>query len=158
MKTLDKDILDTKAVKVFIRGLLLIVGLFGGLSYGIVALLLCSGNELDCKIFMFIIILPILPIVVLLVWFLLFSYLPKKKSNESSDDKNKENPFREKTLEMIGNTLSLIAKAIKPDSEKNIEVLQKLLKEMPELFSRMSPEENPKQYLIGDSSNSGSSE
>ena len=36
MKILDTDILNSKAVKAFTRGLLVIVGLFGGLSYGIV--------------------------------------------------------------------------------------------------------------------------
>jgi len=149
MKTLSKDILDSKAVKIFIRGLLVIIGLFGFLSYVIAALLLYSGMDFDCKVFLFILILPILPIVVLLLWFFLFA---NKKPNESASD-IEDNSSKKQMLEVMGNTFNLIARAIKPDSEKTIEVLQKLLIEMPEMLSKIRLEDNPKQTLISDSSN-----
>jgi len=168
MKTLDKDMLNSKAVKVFIKGLLMLVGLFGFLSYGIVALLLCSGIELDCKIFVFIIIFPILPIVILSIWFLLFSRYAEScnekinkalanKNNEIllEEQRNREILIKKQITEVMGEAYLIVTKAIKPDSEKNIEALQKLLKEMPAMFSKMSLEENPKLPLISDSSNGG---
>jgi len=60
------DILNSKAVKAFIKGSLVLIGLFAVLYCGIVVLVLRFADKLNCMIFALIIILVSLPIIVFL--------------------------------------------------------------------------------------------
>jgi len=84
-----------------------------------------------------------IPLIVFLIVFFIFSSLVKlyhEKLYDLLGNKKEENPFKKREIEVMSETCLTVAKAIKPDSEKNTEILEKL-KEMFEKISDIYEEE-----------------
>jgi len=131
----SQDILNSKAVKAFIKGLLVIIGLFGVLSYGIVAFLLHSDGLPDCWVIALIYVLTVLPLIVFIVFLYLLNLHCKKV-------------FWFSCINYIGlrHKMHKIKKTIndmKLDSEKDRKVLQKIEK-MLEPSSKTNSEDKDK--------------
>jgi len=125
------DILNSKSLKVFIKGTLVLIGLFFALSCGVAALLICFGKNIECNVFALILILIILPLIIFLTVFLRFSCLVKSYY-ESSSIKEKEFSLREEfilkkdIIKIIGEMCNTSAKSIKSDCEKNEKILEEI--------------------------------
>jgi len=140
-----QDILNSKAVKAFIKGLLVIIGLFGVLYCSIATLLLLCGENLGNKGCALIFALTI-PLIVLLIFLLVvFCFINKKlcgsskyketllkmyKEEVKNEANRKETLLKLNEIEVVGEACLIVAKAIKPDSEKNVQALKELLEKM----------------------------
>jgi hypothetical protein len=211
------DILKSKSVKGFIKGSLVLIGLFAVLYCGVAVFLLNSGDKIeinknietsnenetninnskdiqieknieiskkfDCKIFILFLILAIIPLIIFFFVFFKFSYFVKsyyKKLYGSSCDEgvffkikeiemqslerqnseklNLENKkldirkFKIENFERYKNKMQeiktaievckAVVKTIKPDPEKEGDILNKALGEMLEIFSKKCSEDN----------------
>jgi len=141
----NPDVLNSKSVKGFIKGSLVLIGLFAVLYCGVAALLICSDRNIGFNTFALILILIILPLIIFLTVFLRFSCLVKSYYNSSKINKEdfcfkEENIIKRDKIKIIGETCTTIAKSIKPDYDKNVEALQKI-KEMLEIVSDISSED-----------------
>jgi len=175
------DILNSKSLKGFIKGSLVLVGLFAVLYCGIFALLLRSdkiidiGKNIENYVIVLIFFLVCLPILVFIAVFLRFSCLAKcyydkiyvsscnkheyiickireeiicqmnkEKENILETQKNEETLLNKRKIEVMGDVCLAVAKAIKPDYEKNDVALDKI-KDMLGMLSKIgSGEDEPK--------------
>jgi len=133
------DILNSKLLKVFIKGSFVVISLSFVLFFGVVAILLIRGVELNCKIFILILFLAI-PLIFFLLVLLKFLDLVKPHYN-SSGNVNKEPLIKILKIGTIINTCIKMISVIKPDSVKEGETLQKSFKEILELLQKTSSEE-----------------
>ena len=142
METPDNH--NSKSLKVFIKGSLALIGLFFTLSCGVAALLICFGSNLENNVSTLIIVIAIqllILLVFMLIIFIRFSCLVKyyyEKIYIPLFNKKEEIVFKEHKLKMMSEACIILAKSIKPDSDKNVDVLKEFLKEIPDIFSRMS--------------------
>jgi len=101
-----KDILNSKSLKSFIKGSLVLIGLFAVLYCGVVVVLFSFGKNIetikisDCKTFALILILTILPLVVFLTIFFKFSCF-LKSNNKSPCNKYEDILHQMKAIEMV---------------------------------------------------------
>jgi len=72
-----RDIIYSKSLKSFIKGSLVLIGLFAVLYCGVAALLICFNKNIECNVFALILILIVLPLIIFLTVFLRFSCLVK---------------------------------------------------------------------------------
>jgi len=136
------DILNSKILKAFTKGSLVVTGLFFVLYFGIIALVLfycskCSNNVCESKVWLLIVVL----VVPLLVFFI-FACLVKLYYEKLYGSNNKEEGafLTMRKIEVVSEVCLILAKAIKPDLEKNTEALPTLLKEMIDRLLNMSSE------------------
>ena len=132
METGTPDIFNSKSLKGFAKSLLFIIGLFAVLSYGVAALVLHFGKNLDDTSFKLILILAGIPLISLLITFLIIIYrfncfmelhykkLDKLPDNESKNKDILIEKYKQRILDMkeIIETCLTMTKAIKPDSTK----------------------------------------
>jgi len=149
----SKDVNYLKTLKALIKGSLVLLGLSFVFSGVVILRILNLTKELECEFNKLISIFVGIPIIFLLFIFLGFLFLMKNKSYESPDKKDEKSKNKDQIINMIGNTINILVKTIKPDSEQNVEKLMVLIKEIPEIFSNYSLEEKPKTKLISDSNN-----
>jgi len=144
METEKIDFFNSKSLKVFIKGSLVIIGLFVILYCCVAVLLLYFGNNLNNNAFILILILAI-PLII----FLVFLYFANSycgffgiKCNGTLLKTHKK--------EAITEACFLVAKTLKLDSGKNKEALQNLLKEMLLLLLKTGTEDkdNNSEYKI----------
>jgi len=129
----NTDTFNSKSVKGFIKGSLVLIGLFAVLYCSVAVLLLLFGNNFGKKECLLIIVL-VVPIIVFILVFFRFSYLVKSYYENifrSSRNKTEENILKEYKIKVMSQVCHLLAKVIKPDSEKNVEALKELIKEIP---------------------------
>jgi len=132
-----QDILNSKLLKVFIKGSLAVIGISFVLFLCVVTLLLLRfGDKLDWKIFILIIILTI-PLLVFLLIILKFICLVRALFN-SLGSTNKEPLIKILKVNTTITTCIKIINAIKIDSGKDAETLQKSFKEILDLLSEIS--------------------
>jgi len=137
---------NEKSLKGFIKGSLVIAGLYFVLSYGVITLLVSKDiNNLDCKVFSLIIIFAILPLIV----FFGLSFLVKS-FYRSLCNKYEVPLLKIHKKEAIVEACLMVAKALKLDSGKDGNALQNLLKELLLLFLNIGSEEksNNSEYKI----------
>jgi len=190
------DILNSKSLKGFIKGSLVLIGLFFILSFGVAALLIYfdknidanknieidnnnetgnnsendrnvkiekkieigkniditkhieidnndnkininknikTGKYFECKVFALILTLIILPLIIFLTVFLKFSFLVKSYY-ESSSIKDVDSLIKKYKTKVMGEACLIVARAIKPDSEKDFRELQNIV----EIFEQFS--------------------
>ena len=147
-----QDIFNSKMIKLFTKGLLVITGIFACLSYGVIFLLLHHATaELEKELCTFISIFTCIPIIVFLLVFFGFSCLVKsyyEKLYGSSDSKgiiiklqkHEMQKYKMQKLDTLIESCLTVMKTIKPDSEKNFEVLLKKLKKIINLLSEWKSE------------------
>ena len=134
------DILKSKLLKIFIKGSLTVIGISFVLFFCVVALLLLhSGNNLDWKVFILILVIAIPLIVFLLVLLNIIGLL--KSQYNSSGNTNKEPLIKILKMETTINTCIKIINAVIPDSGKEAEKLHKSFKEILELLAKISSED-----------------
>jgi len=138
-----QDVINSKILKSFIKGVFILIGLILILSYGVAALVISYdknieiGKNNECKVFALILILVCLPILVFLTVFLRFACLVKfhyDKLDNLTCIENKEtlyNMFTKMVLEMhkiemIKEVCPKVAEAIKSDLKKDEEMSFKL--------------------------------
>ena len=132
------EILNSKAVKAFIKGMLVLIGLFAVLYCGIDALILILRKALEDK-FCTIIFALVSPIVAFSIVFFGFSCFVKRLLFGSSG--NEEVLINRQKMKILSDGFFRIVEAIKPDSVKDKEALSGLLKDMLVLISEISSEE-----------------
>ena len=138
-----RDVPNSKELKVFVKGAFVLIGLIYAISCSAITLLvLVLRTNIEYKIFILLLILAILPLIVFLLVFFGFFKLVNKKICASFDNKIEKPFLRKQIIDAMSNTCITVAKIIKPDSEKNVEALISLVKEMPELIYKISSEES----------------
>jgi len=70
-----QEVLNSKAVRGFIKGSFAITGLIVVLSYGFVALVLIFEKKLDCKDLVLILLFSVIPLFAIIIFG--FIYIPK---------------------------------------------------------------------------------
>jgi hypothetical protein len=164
----NKDIFNSKSAKTFARGSLWIIGLSVALSYVLATLVILLGEVSQKNVFVLICILAIVQIIVsgVFLWRaklhcadlcskhdahlfemrileMVREMRPKAEETRLKKEHD-EHLLKMRKLEMAGETCREVAKAIKLDSGKNVEAIQKLLKEMLDQFSKISSNEDVK--------------
>ena len=139
------DILNSKLIKGFVNNSLLIIGLFIVLSCGIVSFVLFFDSNFIDKVFKFILILACFILIIFIIIFFIVFYsfyclveLNYKKLYESSYIKYKEILLKMQKVKAASEVCLIAAKTIGSDFEKEWGILQKLVKEMLELSSRLN--------------------
>ena len=122
------DALNSKLLKLFTRGSLVIISLFFVLYCGVTAFLLYFCNKNQNNDIALILLLTIIPLLLFLTLFLIFSCLVKSYF-ESICIKNEEYFFRMHKIKVMGEVCLTLAKDIKIDSCRNLEAAQKFLRE-----------------------------
>ena len=134
-----QNITNSKELKGFVKGIFVIVGLFGVLYCGVAVLffLFCKNSEgnafLGGYAFILILVLVILPLLVFLTVVLRFSCLVKLYYDKlyGSSGINCEGTLLKKyRIKMIGKTCLILAKSLKPNSEYSCGASQQPLKDM----------------------------
>jgi ABC-type uncharacterized transport system fused permease/ATPase subunit len=139
-----QDILNSKAVKAFIKGLLVIIGLFAALYCGIDTLVLIYQKALELKSCTIILALvsPIIAISIVLFGFL---YFVKKLLFGSSGNKHVSSLIKiHNNIGQIIKVYNTVAEALESVSEEDVKILQGLLKDIFERNSKKSIEEKQK--------------
>ena len=136
MKT--QDVSNSKVLKGFTKGSLVIIGLFVVLYCGIAALVLNSGTDFRDKISTLILILVLASLPIILFFgFLYFVKSYYKKLFGSLGIKYEEIHHKVHKLKKMLRACPIAVKAIKPDSEKCCEELQNQLKGIKEILERL---------------------
>jgi len=138
----NEQVLNSKSLKGFIKGSFVLIGLFYAISCSVITILvLVYKSNLEYKQLILLLILAILPLIVFLIVFFGFLKLVNRKIYNSLNNKNERSFLRNQIIDVISNACITLAKIIKPDSEKNVEALIGLVKEMPEIIYKISSEE-----------------
>jgi hypothetical protein len=137
-KTEKKDILNSKLLKVLIKSLLVIIGLFVVFSYGIVTLVVLRlGNNLECKVILLILFFAIIPLIVLFGFFCFVN----KMSYWFTSNKNDETIFNIKNIKQIIDTFIKMAKGFNSKFVKEMVTPQKLFTVFLERFFKINLKE-----------------
>jgi len=138
------DVLNSKVFKKFTKGLLVVIGSATVFYYGVIALVLfycckCSDNFCESKVCPLIVVL-VIPLLVFLTVFLRFACLVKLHYIKlyGSNNSKEGSLLTMHKIEVVSEVCLILAKAIKPDSEKNMGELPTLLKEMVDRLLKMS--------------------
>ena len=142
-----RDVPNSKVLKRFVKGSLVIIGLFAVLFCGIAALVLYSTEKFTDNTFILILVFASLPITVFF-GFLFFAKSYFKKLFGSLGIKYEEIHHKVHKIKKMLRECPLAAKTIKPDLEKCCEELKKQLEGISEQLSKIeekgrSPENKP---------------
>jgi len=143
MKTIDTDILNSKTLKAFIKGMIVLIGLFAVLYCGIDILVLILGKSLQDKLCTIIFAL-VSPIIAILTIFFGFFYFVKKLLFKSSGNKHKSSLVR--MYDNVGDIIKVyqaVKESLESISTEDGEILQKLLIDIFERHSKKSIEKIP---------------
>jgi hypothetical protein len=149
----NQNNVNSKSAKTFVSGSLWIIGLSVVLFYSFAMLVLykgCDFNEsISTSVFILVCIIACLSLIAFICFFVLMErHLntpcepPIAKNGEPSSTKDENYCLKLRKLEIVGDVCLVVAKAIKLDSGKDVEAIQKLLKEMLNQFSKISSNED----------------